>query len=321
MPSLIYSPHFVLGFPGLRYLHPFDNYRCSRTYEYLCKQFGFPKKPVDGFVTSGGFTLRVPDHKATDDELLIVHDQAYLKSLRRSATMAAAIEVVPFALAPRAFLDWAFLTPKRWAVSGTLLGAREALKNGLAFSLSGGFHHAKRDRGEGFCILNDIAFAIKTLQAESLVEKVIYVDLDAHQGNGVTEIFMDDPSVKMFDMFNGDIYPYEEESFRARIDAAFPLPMETESKIYLDLLHTHLPRFLDQHNDAKLLIYNAGNDVVIDDQLGGLCLSQAEVVQRDLFVIEQARARKIPLLFLPSGGYTPFSYRLIGETIVGACRG
>ncbi len=274
---------------------------------------------MDGFVTPGGVTLRVPDHKATDQELLIVHDRSYLDSLRRSITLARAIEVLPFAMAPRAFLDWTFLTPKRWAVSGTLLGAREALKNGLAFSLSGGFHHAKRDQGEGFCILNDIAFAIKTLQAESLVKKVIYVDLDAHQGNGVTEIFMHDPSVKMFDIFNGDIYPYEEESFRARIDASFPLPMETESKVYLNLLHSELPEFLDQHRDADLLIYNAGNDVVIDDQLGGLCLSQLDVVQRDLFVIEQARERKIPLLFLPSGGYTSFSYRLIGETIVGAC--
>lgn len=317
MVSLIYSEQFVLGFPGLRYLHPFDNYRARRAYAYLADRLGLPAAPVEGF-TRQKLVLRVPQGPVADAQLELVHQREYLNSLKTSWRLASAIEVAPFALCPKIFLDWSIVNPKRWAVAGTLLAAREALKCGLAFSLSGGFHHAKRARGEGFCLFNDIAFAIKTLQQENLIQDAVYLDLDAHQGNGVCDIFESDPSLKIFDMYNGEIYPYEDHELRKRVDHNVPLQYGTHGQIYLEILQERLGPFLDRCQGAKLLVYNAGSDVVAGDRLGGLQLSKEHVLQRDLYVIEQARQREMSVVFLPSGGYTDISYLLIADTIL-AC--
>lgn len=295
-----------MGFPGLRYLHPFDSYRARRTYQDLLPVFPDPAAWCS------------PSGPVSDSALQLVHTPEYLQSLRRSYVLALAIEVPFFALTPRQFLNWCLVTPMRWAVEGTLLAVREALEHGLAFSLSGGFHHAKPARGEGFCLFNDIAYAIRTLQREGRVKKTVYVDLDAHQGNGVAAMFLEDPSVKMFDVYNGEIYPQDEPELRERLDASHPLAMGTETEAYLELLKHELPAFLDQHRDADLLIYNAGNDVVAGDRLGGLLVSEAGVLARDLLVIREARERGLPVAFLPSGGYTSQSYKMISATIQAA---
>lgn len=325
VPSLIYNSYFTLGFPGLRYLHPFDNYRARRAYAELASELGLPPEkswgsrlPKPALVK--GLNLVSPTAPARREDLSIVHTADYLESLNRSLVVASAIEVAPLALAPRSFLEWCLVRPMRWAVTGTLLAAREALRGGLAFSLAGGFHHAKPDRGEGFCIFNDIAYAIKTLRLEGLLKTVLYVDLDAHQGNGMSYVFLEDPSVKLFDMYNGEIYPYDEEESRARLDVSYPLEMGTGDREYLDLLEKELPVFLDAFADAEILFYNAGNDVVAGDRLGALNLSPEAVLQRDLYVIRETRRRGIPLVFLPSGGYTRESYRLITRSIVAAVR-
>lgn len=299
---VIYSPHFAMGFPGLQLLHPFDSYRARRAYRELK-----PRLPAQ--------VWRSPERAVEDRDLQLVHTPEYLQSLKRSSVIAFAIEVLPFALAPRAFLNWCLVNPMRWAVEGTLLAAREALRTGLAFSLSGGFHHAKPDRGEGFCLFNDVAYAVRRLRAEGAVGKVVYVDLDAHQGNGVTAMFLEDRDVKLFDVYNGEIYPQDEPELRERLDASFPLSMDTETEAYLELLNGELPGFLDEHKDASLLIYNAGNDVVEGDRLGGLCVSPEGVLERDLFVLRTARERGLPVVFLPSGGYTRESFRMIARTV------
>lgn len=316
MPSLIYSPHFAMGFPGLRYLHPFDSYRARRAYQELCRSYGLPW-PGGVNTEVGGLSLRTPAGPVSNAELELVHTPEYLLSLRRSVVVATAIEVMPFAILPNWFLRWCLVTPMRWAVAGTLLAAREALRTGLAFSLTGGFHHAKPGRGEGFCLFNDIGYAVLALRREGLLRRrVLYVDLDAHQGNGVSAIFLQDPSLAMFDMYNADTYPYGEEWARRRLEASFPLAAGASGAFYLGLLHEHLPSFLDHYaEETDLVIYNAGSDVVEGDLLGGLCLSHDDILERDRFVIGQVRKRRLPLAFLPSGGYTRDSYLLITRSL------
>ena len=316
MPSLIYSPHFAMGFPGLRFLHPFDSYRARRAYQELARLYGLP--PDGGVMDVDGLSLRSPEGPVSDQQLQLVHSAEYLHTLRRSWVVAAAIEVAPFALTPNAFLRWCLLTPMRWAVAGTLLTAREALRTGLAFSLTGGFHHAKPNRGEGFCLFNDIAYAIMALRLEGLAQRVLYIDLDAHQGNGVCAVFLDDPSVKLFDIYNGDTYPFEEEWARQRLDVSYPLECGSDGPLYLGILERELPLFLDHHGPADLVIYNAGTDVVRGDRLGGLELSHDDVLRRDTFVISQLRQRRLPVAFLPSGGYTRDSYLLITRSVQAA---
>ena len=148
-------------------------------------------------------------------------------------------------------------------------------------------------------------------------EAVLYVDLDAHQGNGVCHQFMKGERVFIFDMYNEDIYPANDLEARERIDANIPLPSSCPGEKYLEILRQKLPHFLDALAKAKppLAIYNAGTDVFSEDQLGGLGLSEKDVLDRDLFVIQQFRQRGIPFVMLLSGGYSQQSYRLVANTV------
>src|SRR5262245_36673284 len=176
----------------------------------------------------------------------------------------------------------------RWAVAGSLVAAREALDTGLAVNLSGGYHHAKPDRGEGFCVFNDIAYLIHALRADGRLadtDRVAYVDLDAHQGNGVCHHFRTDSRVFMYDAFNADIYPAYDRVARERIDCPIPLPFQCTGSEYQRRLAESLPGFLDsimRTGRVGLAIYNAGTDVFDGDALGGLRLTAADVLARDL---------------------------------------
>ena len=303
-----------MGFPGLRFLHPFDSYRARRCYQYLCGRTKLPLDAKPGCY--GSIRLAAPTAPLSDDDFAQVHTPEYLQSLKRSWVVAAAIEVPPFALTPIAFLNWSLVTPMRWASAGTLLACREALEHGLCFSLTGGFHHAKPDRGEGFCLFSDIGYAIARLRQEGRIGRVLYVDLDAHQGNGVCAVFREDPEVRLFDVYNGDIYPQGEEELKERLNLGIPLEMGCDDEGYRAAL-ARLPDFLDANLPADLLIYNAGSDIVEGDRLGALGVSAEMVLERDREVIKWARQRNLPLVFLPSGGYTARSYQLIGDSFLG----
>ena len=209
----------------------------------------------------------------------------------------------------------------RWAVRGSILAAELAMREGLAINLSGGYHHAKPNRGEGFCLFNDIAIAVRVLQRDQLLgddARIVYIDLDAHQGNGVCHEFMDDARTFIFDMYNRDIYPNDDVDARERIDCGIGLPSGTSGADYLAMLQDKFPIFLNslsRNRPIELAVYNAGTDVVTDDPLGELELSPDDVLERDLFVIDQLRSRGIPVVMLPSGGYTHGSYHLIAATV------
>src|SRR5262249_36741847 len=143
-----------------------------------------------------------------------------------------------------------------------------------------------------------------------------------HQGNGVCHHFRSDRRVIMYDAFNRDIYPHDPAA-RERIDCPLPLPTGYAGAAYLRLLETSLPAFLDsiqRGGRVGLAVYNAGTDVFEGDLLGGLKLSFADVLERDLYVIEQLRTRNIPAVMLLSGGYSRDSYRLVANTVVALLR-
>lgn len=310
-PCLIYSPRYDIRLLGFEKLHPFDGCKYSRAWKLLTDKFREKLKPH----------LVKPPRAASRRELLAVHTEAYLDRLRSSSYVAGALELPAARYFPSILIDRCVLSPMRWAVTGTIIAARYAMQSGLAVNMSGGYHHAKPDSGEGFCIYNDIALAVHDLRSSGWLsggDTVAYIDLDAHQGNGVCHAFLNDRRVAIFDMYNRDIYPAFDRQARARIDRDLPLPRYCPGPEYLDKLRSNLPGFLDRLTEAgglRLVVYNAGTDVLEGDPLGVLSLTEDEVLERDRFVFGQVLARKLPTVMLLSGGYSRQSHRLIANTV------
>jgi histone deacetylase 11 len=310
--KLVYTSRYNIGLFGLERLHPFDSRKYGRAWQIVGQELQHLR---DRAWVQVQRPVSIPD-------LAAVHDQAYLEQLQNPQILAKALELPVVEQVPAAAVRWAILRPMRWAVAGSLVAAREALTAGVAVNLSGGYHHAKPDHGEGFCVFNDIAYLIHGLRSDGQLEpddRVAYIDLDAHQGNGVCHHFLNDRRVVVYDAFNGDIYPSYDLVARERINCPVPLPSGCTGAEYLRLLKSSLPGFLDKvprNGRVGLAIYNAGTDVFEGDTLGGMKLSAADVLERDLHVIDQLRMRNIPAVMLLSGGYSHESHRLVANTVV-----
>jgi acetoin utilization deacetylase AcuC-like enzyme len=244
---------------------------------------------AEGILVAGDILQPEPIDAPT---LELVHTREYLVKLASSGLSAAEQR--------RLGLPWseALWQRSRLASAGTLLAARAALEDGLAGNLAGGTHHAFADHGEGFCVLNDVAIAIRKLQAERLIERAAIIDLDVHQGNGTAAIFEADEAVFTFSMHGERNYPLAK--MRSNLDV--PLRDGVGDAEYLDALRQHLPRVLDASN-ADIVFYLAGVDVAAGDRYGKLALSEEGIRQRDRCVIEAVRSRGVPLSIVLAGGY------------------
>jgi acetoin utilization deacetylase AcuC-like enzyme len=181
---------------------------------------------------------------------------------------------------------------------GTALASRLALEHGRAAHLGGGFHHAFPDHGEGFCLINDVAIAIRMLQRDAAVTRALVVDLDVHHGNGTAAIFKDDDAVFTFSMHQQQNYP----AWKPPGDLDVGLADGTGDDEYLALLEQHLPAILDTHR-PDIVLYLAGADPYREDQLGGLGLTIDGLRRRDAFVIASAAHARVPLAITLAGGY------------------
>jgi acetoin utilization deacetylase AcuC-like enzyme len=222
----------------------------------------------------------------------LVHTRDYLAKLA-SAGLSAAEQ-------RRLGLPWseALWHRSRLASAGTLTAARAALGSGLCGNLAGGTHHAFADHAEGFCVLNDVAIAIRTLQVEGSIERAAVVDLDVHQGNGTAAIFDGADEVFTFSMHGERNYPLAK--MRSTLDV--PLRDGTGDAEYLDALQRHLPAVLDRAG-ADIVFYLAGVDVAAGDRYGKLSLTEEGIRRRDRWVIETVRDRGAPLCIVLAGGY------------------
>ena len=311
MPRIIYSRHYNIGFYGLERLHPFDSRKYGRAWRLLRRHFG-----------SAIAQLHVrPRRAASRKELTLIHSADYLTKLRDPKYVAGALEVPPIQRLPSWAIDWHVLRPMRWATRGTILAAMEALVHGFAVNLSGGYHHAKPNHGEGFSIYSDIGVAVAALRDQKLIDenaRIAYIDTDAHQGNGVCHTFMSDNRVFIFDIFNCRIYPIFDVDARQRVDCDVGITGSITDAEYMRELNDRLPGFLDSvgRSPIGLAIYNAGTDVFAGDPLGGLNISAATILERDLFVVGELRKRGIPTIMVLSGGYTKQSFQLVADSVI-----
>jgi acetoin utilization deacetylase AcuC-like enzyme len=230
--------------------------------------------------------------RATREELLRVHDAAYIDALDAGTLDAAAMRRIGFPWSPE------LVERSHRAVGGTVAAARSALERGIAINLAGGTHHAFPDHGEGFCVFNDVAVAIRALQHEDRIARAAVIDLDVHQGNGTNAIFAADESVYTFSMHGARNYPFTRVAGSLDIE----LPDGTGDDAYLAQLAAVLPAVL---RDARpdLVIYLAGADPHERDSLGRLALTFAALARRDAMVLEACREVGLPVAITIAGGY------------------
>jgi acetoin utilization deacetylase AcuC-like enzyme len=225
------------------------------------------------------------------EQVLLVHTEDYISRLRNGTLTAKEIRKLGLpwseSLVRRSFL----------ATSGTINGARHALVNGVASNLAGGTHHAFPDRGEGFCVLNDVAVAIEVLKREALADRFLIIDCDVHQGNGTAFIYKDDEKVFTFSMHGAKNYPL----FKETSDLDIELIDGTSDNEYLETLNEALPRVFLHNPD--IIFYLGGADPFERDKLGRLSLTINGLIKRDEAVLSFAKEREIPIVTVMSGGY------------------
>jgi acetoin utilization deacetylase AcuC-like enzyme len=188
----------------------------------------------------------------------------------------------------------------RRSVGATIAAARAAADEGIAANLAGGTHHAFADRGEGYCVFNDVAVAARVVQRDGLAARVAVVDCDVHQGNGTAAIFRDDPSVFTFSMHGAHNYPFRKEAS----DLDVPLDDGMGDDEYLTRLDRHLDEVLLRHRPG-FVFYLAGADPYAEDRLGRLGMTIEGLRARDEMVLGRCRALDLPVGVSMSGGYAP----------------
>jgi len=299
---IIYHEDYNITLYGIENFHPFDFCKYAKVFNKLSKKYSLS---YDDFYH--------PD-EVRPETLLYVHSAKYLLSLKDSETVEKIVEIPGISWLPYSLIDNNVLYPMRLATGGTMLAVDAALKHGWAINLSGGYHHAKRNEGDGFCVYGDIALAIDKFLRKEKIGRVLYVDLDAHQGNGPESMLGKDLRVVILDVYNDDIYPHDDE-VEKHIHYPGQLSKNTEDKAYLAVVSNLLEKAYKE-NDFDLVIYNAGTDIYEADPLGQLKISKEGIIKRDEIVFQEAIKRKVPVIMLLSGGYTQESGEIVADSII-----
>lgn len=225
--------------------------------------------------------------------ILNVHDSEYWEEVKNRTISPRMVRRIGFPLT-------AELVQRETIIAqGTIDCCHFAKQNGIAMNVAGGTHHAFPDKGEGFCILNDVGIAAQYLLNAGLADRILVVDLDVHQGNGTAVIFQNDPRVFTFSMHGRDNYPLRKEVS----DLDIPLATGTGDDEYLKILAETLPGLLESHQ-PDFVFFVAGVDVLATDKLGHLALTREGCRQRDAFVFKACQRRGIPVVVSMGGGYS-----------------
>jgi acetoin utilization deacetylase AcuC-like enzyme len=274
---IYYSDPFVLPLPaGHRF--PMEKYLLLR-------------HRVEAAVLVAPADLRLAD-AATDEELVRVHDRKYVRRVAEGNLTPMEIRRMGFPWSP------ALVERSRRSVGATLGAAGTALEAGVGVSLSGGTHHAFSDRGEGFCIFNDVAVATRAMQVEKRVRRVAILDLDVHQGNGTAAIFRNDPTVFTLSVHGANNYPFRKEPG----DLDLELADGTSDEAFLRAVEEGVERALAAAT-FDLAFFLAGADPYEGDRLGRLSVTKDGLQQRDRLVLGACREAGLPVAVVMSGGY------------------
>jgi acetoin utilization deacetylase AcuC-like enzyme len=229
-----------------------------------------------------------------EETILLTHDRDYLNKLLYQTLTASEQRKIGFPQSQE-------LTRRELMIAqGSIDCCLYAKENGVALNVAGGTHHAFKDRGEGFCMLNDFAIAAHYLLAKKLAHKILVIDLDVHQGNGTAKIFEQNNSVFTFSMHGAHNYPFHKEQSNLDIN----LEDGINDATYLGLLNEHLPHLIKTVK-PDFAFYQSGVDILETDKFGKLKITLAGCKQRDEFVFTQLMKNNIPVTVAMGGGYSP----------------
>ena len=245
----------------------------------------------EGTCTDANFFAPAP---VDDRWVLGVHSAPYVHALKTGTVDPKMMRRVGFPLTPE-------LIEREWIITqGTVDGTQIARRDGVSMNIAGGTHHAYPDRGEGFCLLNDVGVAAHYLLETNQAKQILVIDLDVHQGNGTAVMFQNEPRVFTFSMHGRDNYPLKKE----QSDLDIELLTGTTDEVYLNILYDTLPSLI-QRVQPDFLFYVSGVDILASDRLGKLSISREGCRHRDTFVFEQAVKNGLPIVVSMGGGYSP----------------
>lgn len=273
----LYADHYVIDLPPT---HSFPIQKYRRVREQLLSEATL--RPAELLEP----TLAEPR------DIRLVHTREYWENLQRGTLPADAVRRLGF--------PWSesLVRRSRASVQGTLTAARIAIREAIGVNLAGGTHHAFPDRGEGYCILNDVAIAIRVLQYDGWMQRMAVVDCDVHQGNGTAAIFADEPDVFTFSIHGANNYPLHKVPGSMDIE----LPDGTGDHDYLSALEPAVSRILDEFRPG-LVFYVAGADPHADDRFGRLQLTHDGLRGRDELVLRACCDAAVPVAITLGGGY------------------
>jgi len=254
-------------------------------YELLPEQLLY-----EGTVTESNFFSPGP---ASVSDILLTHTQEFWDKLQGQTLTKKEIRNIGFPMTAQLVKRGTYIA------NGTLQGALYALQHGIAMNIAGGTHHSYSDRGEGFCVFNDIAIAANALLDRQKVKKILVIDLDVHQGNGTAHIFENEDKVFTFSMHGAKNYPLRKENSNLDIG----LPDKCKDDYYLRLLNDTLEPLFDQVQ-PDFVFYLSGVDVLETDKLGRLSLTLNGCKTRDKIVLQACHRHKIPVMVSMGGGYS-----------------
>lgn len=276
LQKLIYSDKYLVDIGA----HVFPTQKYKLIYERLKREGIFDDKNF------------IKPKPASDEEILLVHSKDYLKKLENGSLSEDEILKLelPFS---KELVEASLICAK-----GSILTCEYAMEDGACVHLGGGFHHAFPDHGEGFCVFNDIAIGIRSVQKIGLVKKALVIDCDLHQGNGTAFIFSNDKSVFTFSIHQYNNYP----TIKPPGDMDINLEDGCGEGEYLAHLKYNLPKIIADFSPG-LIVYVAGADPYEKDQLGGLSLTMEGLRQRDRVIFDLAMSSSIPVAAVLAGGY------------------
>jgi acetoin utilization deacetylase AcuC-like enzyme len=261
-------------------------------HRFPASKYGRLRQRLEAHVATGANFQFIEPHAATDDELLRVHDRGYVGRVLSGALSPEEVRRIGFPWSPG-------LVERSLRSTGAAVdAAAAAIEDGVAASLAGGTHHAGTDWGEGFCVFNDTAVAAREMQARGLVQRVLILDCDVHQGNGTAEIFTRDTSVFTMSIHGARNFPLRK--FPSSLDV--PLDDGTGDADYLEALARALTASFARSRPG-LVLFIAGADPYEGDRLGRLALSKAGLLERDRMVMKAAGDAGVPIAIVCGGGY------------------